>query len=215
MHDSLSPIAGMIAMINLMLGEIIFGGVGSGMYGMVVFIILTVFIAGLMVGRTPEYLGKKINAFEVKMALIATLAPNFVILVFAAFASVTALGLAGLNNPGPHGLSEILYAYASAAGNNGSAFAGLNANTVFYNLTIGFGMIIGRYGVIIPVMALAGSMAKKKITPGSAGTFRTDNALFIALLIGVIIIIGGLTHFPALSLGPIVEHFLMNQGITF
>ena len=201
MHDSLSPIAGMIAMINLMLGEIIFGGVGSGMYGMVVFIILTVFIAGLMVGRTPEYLGKKINAFEVKMALIATLAPNFVILVFAAFASVTALGLAGLNNPGPHGLSEILYAYASAAGNNGSAFAGLNANTVFYNLTIGFGMIIGRYGVIIPVMALAGSMAKKKITPGSAGTFRTDNALFIALLIGVIIIIGGLTHFPALSLG--------------
>jgi K+-transporting ATPase ATPase A chain len=215
MHDSLSPFAGMIAMINLMLGEIIFGGVGSGMYGMVVFIILTVFIAGLMVGRTPEYLGKKINAFEVKMALIATLAPNFVILVFAAFASVTAVGLAGLNNPGPHGLSEILYAYASAAGNNGSAFAGLNTNTVFYNLTMAFGMIIGRYGVIIPVMAMAGSMAKKKITPASAGTFRTDNALFIALLIGVIIIIGGLTHFPALSLGPIVEHFLMNAGMTF
>jgi K+-transporting ATPase ATPase A chain len=215
MHDSLSPFAGMIAMINLMLGEIIFGGVGSGMYGMVVFIILTVFIAGLMVGRTPEYLGKKINAFEVKMALIATLAPNFVILVFAAFASVTAVGLAGLNNPGPHGLSEILYAYASAAGNNGSAFAGLNTNTVFYNLTMAFGMIIGRYGVIIPVMAMAGSMAKKKITPASAGTFRTDNTLFIALLIGVIIIIGGLTHFPALSLGPIVEHFLMNAGMTF
>ena len=215
MHDSLSPIAGMIALVNLMLGEIIFGGVGSGMYGMVVFIILTVFIAGLMVGRTPEYLGKKINAFEVKMALIATLAPNFVILVFAAFASVSAVGLAGLNNAGPHGLSEILYAYASAAGNNGSAFAGLNANTVFYNLTMAFGMLIGRYGVIIPVMAMSGSMAKKKITPGSAGTFRTDNALFIALLIGVILIVGGLTHFPALSLGPIVEHFLMNQGITF
>ena len=215
MHDSLSPIAGMIAMVNLMLGEIIFGGVGSGMYGMVVFIILTVFIAGLMVGRTPEYLGKKINAFEVKMALIATLAPNFVILVFAAFASVSAVGLAGLNNAGPHGLSEILYAYASAAGNNGSAFAGLNANTVFYNLTMAFGMLIGRFGVIIPVMAMAGSMAKKKITPFSAGTFRTDNALFIALLIGVILIVGGLTHFPALSLGPIVEHFLMNHGITF
>jgi len=215
MHDSLSPIAGMIAMINLMLGEIIFGGVGSGLYGMIVFIVLTVFIAGLMVGRTPEYLGKKINAFEVKMALIAMLAPNFVILVFAAVATVSAAGLAGLNNSGPHGLSEILYAYASAAGNNGSAFAGLNANTPFYDVTIGLGMLIGRFGIIIPVMAIAGSMAKKKITPMSAGTFRTDNALFIALLIGVILIVGGLTHFPALSLGPIVEHFLMNNGITF
>jgi K+-transporting ATPase ATPase A chain len=215
MHDSLSPIAGMIAMVNLMLGEIIFGGVGSGMYGMIVFIVLTVFIAGLMVGRTPEYLGKKINAFEVKMALIATLFPNFVILVFAAIATVSTAGLAGLNNSGPHGLSEILYAFSSAAGNNGSAFAGLNANTVFYNVMLGFGMLIGRFGVIIPVMAMAGSMAKKKITPMSAGTFRTDNALFIALLIGVILIVGGLTHFPALSLGPIVEHFLMNNGITF
>jgi len=215
MHDSLTPIAGMIAMVNLMLGEIIFGGVGSGMYGMIVFIVLTVFIAGLMVGRTPEYLGKKINAFEVKMALIATLFPNFVILVFAAIATVCTAGLAGLNNSGPHGLSEILYAYSSAAGNNGSAFAGLNANTVFYDLTLGLGMLIGRFGVIIPVMAMAGSMAKKKITPMSAGTFRTDNSLFIALLIGVILIVGGLTHFPALSLGPIVEHFLMNNGITF
>ena len=215
MHDSLSPISGMIAMINLMLGEIIFGGVGAGLYGMVVFIIITVFIAGLMVGRTPEYLGKKINAFEVKMALIATLAPNIVILVFAAWASTCAAGLAGLNNSGPHGLSEILYAYASAAGNNGSAFAGLNANTVFYNLTLGIGMLIGRFGVIIPVLAIAGSMAEKKITPLSAGTFRTDNALFIALLIGVILIVGGLTHFPALSLGPVIEHFLMNNGITF
>ena len=215
MHDSLSPISGMIAMINIMLGEIIFGGVGAGLYGMVVFIIITVFIAGLMVGRTPEYLGKKINAFEVKMALIATLAPNIVILVFAAWASTCAAGLAGLNNSGPHGLSEILYAYASAAGNNGSAFAGLNANTVFYNLTLGIGMLIGRFGVIIPVLAIAGSMAEKKITPLSAGTFRTDNALFIALLIGVILIVGGLTHFPALSLGPVIEHFLMNNGITF
>jgi len=215
MHDSFSPLAGMVAMINLMLGEIIFGGVGAGLYGMVIFVILTVFIAGLMVGRTPEYLGKKIEAFEVQMALIAILAPNIVILIFSAWASVCSPGLSSLNNAGPHGLSEILYAYASAAGNNGSAFAGLNANTVFYNLTIGIGMLIGRFGVIIPVMAIAGSMAKKKITPPSAGTFHTDNWLFIGLLIAIIIIVGGLTHFPALSLGPIVEHLLMNSGTTF
>ena len=215
MHDSFSPIAGMIAMINLMLGEIIFGGVGAGLYGMVIFIIITVFIAGLMVGRTPEYLGKKIQAFEVQMAIIAVLFPNFVILLFAAWASVFNPGLSSLNNAGPHGLSEILYAFSSAAGNNGSAFAGLNANTVFYNLTLGFGMLIGRFGVIIPVMAIAGSMAKKKITPVSAGTFHTDNWLFIGLLIAVILIVGGLTHFPALSLGPIVEHLLMNHSITF
>jgi K+-transporting ATPase ATPase A chain len=215
MHDSLSPIAGMIAMINLMLGEIIFGGVGSGLYGMVVFIIITVFIAGLMVGRTPEYLGKKIEAFEVQMAIIAILLPNLVIQLFSAWASVSTYGLSSLNNAGPHGFSEILYAYSSAAGNNGSAFAGLNANTVFYNLTIGFGMLIGRFGVIIPVMAIAGSMARKKVTPLSAGTFRTDNGLFIGLLIAVILIVGGLTHFPALALGPVVEHLLMNMGITF
>jgi len=215
MHDSLSPLSGMVAMINLMLGEIIFGGVGSGLYGMVIFIIITVFIAGLMVGRTPEYLGKKIQKYEVQMAIIAVLAPNIVILLFTAWASVSAPGLSSLNNSGPHGLSEILYAYASAAGNNGSAFAGLNANTVFYNLTIGIGMLIGRFGIIIPVMAIAGSMAKKKITPSSAGTFHTDNWLFIGLLISVILIVGGLTHFPALSLGPIVEHLLMNNGITF
>lgn len=215
MHDSLSPIAGMIAMINLMLGEIIFGGVGAGLYGMVIFIILTVFIAGLMVGRTPEYLGKKIQAFEVQMAMIAVLAPNIVILLFSAWASVSNPGLSALNNAGPHGLSEILYAYSSAAGNNGSAFAGLNANTVFYNLTIALGMLIGRFGIIIPVLAIAGSMAKKNITPTSAGTFRTDNWLFIGLLITVILIVGGLTHFPALSLGPIVEHLLMNNGISF
>ena len=215
MHDSLSPLSGMVAMINLMLGEIIFGGVGSGLYGMVIFIIITVFIAGLMVGRTPEYLGKKIQKYEVQMAIIAVLAPNIVILLFAAWASVSAPGLSSLNNSGPHGLSEILYAYASAAGNNGSAFAGLNANTVFYNLTIGIGMLIGRFGIIIPVMAIAGSMGMKKITPSSAGTFHTDNWLFIGLLIAVILIVGGLTHFPALSLGPIVEHLLMNNGITF
>ena len=215
MHDSLSPIAGMIAMINIMLGEVIFGGVGAGLYGIIIFIIITVFIAGLMVGRTPEYLGKKIQAFEVQMAIIAVLLPNIVIQLFSAWASVSSYGLSSLNNAGPHGLSEILYAYSSAAGNNGSAFAGLNANTVFYNLTLGFGMLIGRFGIIIPVLAIAGTMAKKKITPLSAGTFRTDNWLFIGLLIAVILIIGGLTHFPALSLGPVMEHLQMNSGVTF
>ncbi|NTW23718.1 MAG: potassium-transporting ATPase subunit KdpA [Lentimicrobium sp.] len=215
MHDSLSPISGMVSMINIMLGEIIFGGVGAGLYGMIIFVILTVFIAGLMVGRTPEYLGKKIQAFEVQMAIVAVLLPNLVILVFSAIASVSNVGLSSLNNAGPHGLSEILYAYSSAGGNNGSAFAGLNANTVFYNLTLGVGMLIGRFGVIIPVLAIAGSLAKKNITPSSSGTFRTDNWLFIGLLIAVILIVGGLTHFPALSLGPIVEHILMNQQITF
>jgi potassium-transporting ATPase potassium-binding subunit len=215
MHDSLSPLAGMVAMINIMLGEIIFGGVGAGLYGMVIFIILTVFIAGLMVGRTPEYLGKKIEAFEVQMAIIAILAPSFVILLFTAWALVSSAGLSSLNNSGAHGFSEILYAYSSAAGNNGSAFAGLNANTVFYNITLGIGMLIGRFGVIIPALAIAGNMAKKKITPPSAGTFRTDNLLFIGLLIAVVLIVGGLTFFPALSLGPVIEHLLISSGITF
>jgi K+-transporting ATPase ATPase A chain len=213
MLDSLSPVAGMIAMINIMLGEIIFGGVGAGLYGMVIFIILTVFIAGLMVGRSPEYLGKKIEAFEVQMAIIAVLAPGFVILLFTAWASMCNAGLSSLNNSGPHGFSEILYAYSSAAGNNGSAFAGLNANTPFYNITLGLGMIIGRFGVIIPVLAIAGNMANKKITPQSAGTFHTDNWLFMGLLIAVILIIGGLTFFPALSLGPVMEHLIMNLKI--
>jgi len=215
MHDSLSPLAGMVAMINMMLGEIIFGGVGAGLYGMVVFIILTVFIAGLMVGRTPEYLGKKVERFEVTMAIIANVITSFVILLFTAWAAVSALGLAGLNNAGPHGFSEMLYAFSSATGNNGSAFAGLSANTVFYNLLIGVATLVGRFGVIIPILAIAGSMAKKKITPPSAGTFQTNNWLFVVLLIGVILIVGGLTYFPALSFGPIVEHLLMNNGITF
>jgi len=215
MHDSLSPLSGMVAMVNIMLGEIIFGGVGAGMYGMVIFVILTVFIAGLMVGRSPEYLGKKIEAFEVQMAIIAILAPSIVILLFTAWASVSSLGLSGLNNNGAHGFSEILYAYSSAAGNNGSAFAGLSANSLFYNVTLGIGMLIGRFGVIIPVLAIAGNMAKKKITPPSTGTFRTDNWLFIGLLIAVILIVGGLTFFPALSLGPIIEHLLLKSGITF
>lgn len=209
MHDSLSPLAGMVAMINIMLGEVIFGGVGAGMYGMIVFVILTVFIAGLMVGRSPEYLGKKIEAFDVKMAILAILAPALVILIFSAWASVTPMGLSSLNNTGAHGFSEILYAYSSAAGNNGSAFAGLNANTLFYNLTLGLGMLIGRFGVIIPVLAIAGNMAGKKITPASSGTFHTDNWLFAGLLTAVILIIGGLTFFPALSLGPIVEHLML------
>jgi potassium-transporting ATPase potassium-binding subunit len=168
-----------------------------------------------MVGRTPEYLGKKIEAFEVQMAILATLIPNFVILIFSAWASVSNSGLSSLSNPGPHGFSEILYAYSSAGGNNGSAFAGLNANTIFYNLTLGFGMLLGRFGVIIPVMAIAGSMVRKKITPLSTGTFRTDNGLFISLLIAVILIVGGLTFFPALSLGPIVENILLRNGISF
>lgn len=215
MHDSLSPLAGMIALINIILGEVIFGGVGAGMYSMVIFIILTVFIAGLMVGRTPEYLGKKIEAFEIKMAILAVLAPGIVILAFSAFAASSHLGLEGINNSGAHGLSEILYAYSSAAGNNGSAFAGLNANTVFYNLTLAAGMLIGRFGVIIPVMAIAGSLAAKITTPPSEGTFHTDNWLFVVLLVSVILIVGGLTFFPALSLGPVAEQLLLNHGITF
>jgi potassium-transporting ATPase potassium-binding subunit len=214
-HDSLSPLAGMVAIINMMLGEVIFGGVGAGLYGMFVFVILTVFIAGLMVGRTPEYMGKKVGAFEVQMAIIANLSTSFVILIFTAWAAVSSYGLSSLNNAGPHGFSEILYAFTSAAGNNGSAFAGLNANTLFYNLTLGIGMLIGRFGVIIPVLAIAGSLAGKNITPTSAGTFRTDTWLFAGLLIAVILIVGGLTYFPALSLGPIIEHLLMNSGITF
>jgi len=215
MHDSLSPVSGMIGLINIMLGEVIFGGVGAGIYGMVIFIILTVFIAGLMVGRTPEYLGKKVGAFEVKMAIIATLAPGFVILLFSAWAVMIGPGLSSLNNAGAHGFSEILYAFSSAAGNNGSAFAGLNANTVFYNLTLGVGMLIGRFGVIVPVLAIAGNMAGKKSAPFSAGTFRTDNWLFVGLLIAIILIVGGLTFFPALSLGPIVEQLMLNNGVTF
>jgi K+-transporting ATPase ATPase A chain len=215
MHDSLTPFSGLVAMFNMMLGEVIFGGVGSGLYGMIIFIILTVFIAGLMVGRTPEYLGKKVEAFEVKMAILAVLAPSIVIKLFSAIACSVPDGLSGLNNAGPHGLSEILYAFSSVAGNNGSAFAGLNANTIFYNLMLGTGMIIGRFGIIVPVMAIAGNMARKKITPVSAGTFKTDTWLFGMLLIGVILLVGGLTFFPPLALGPIVEHLLMNLGVTF
>lgn len=214
-HDSLSPLSGLVALFNIMLGEIIFGGVGAGMYGMLVFVILTVFIAGLMVGRTPEYLGKRIELFEVKMAAIAILAPAAAILLFSAIAATTGTGTASISNSGPHGLSQILYAFSSAAGNNGSAFAGLNANTPFYNITIGTGMLIGRFGVILPMLAIAGSLARKKYTPASSGTLPTDTLLFGVLLIGVILIVGGLTFFPALSLGPVAEHFLMLAGKTF
>jgi K+-transporting ATPase ATPase A chain len=215
MHSSFSPLAGGIAMLNMMLGEVIFGGVGAGLYGMLIFVILTVFIAGLMVGRTPEYLGKKIEAREVKMAIVAVLLPSASILLFTALAVVTEAGLSGRANAGPHGLSEILYAFTSGAGNNGSAFAGLSANTPFYNTLIGIAMWVGRFGVILPVLAIAGSMAGKKVAPPSPGTFPTDRPLFAGLLIAVILIVGALTFFPALSLGPIVEQFLVAAGRSF
>lgn len=215
MHDSFTPLAGGIAMFNIMLGEVIFGGVGAGLYGMLIFVILTVFIAGLMVGRTPEYLGKKIEVWEIKMAIVAVLLPGACILLFTALASVTEVGLASRTNPGPHGLSEMMYAFTSAAGNNGSAFGGLNANVPFYNILLGVAMWIGRFGVILPALAIAGSMVSKKAAPPSAGTFPTDGPLFVGLLIGVILIVGGLTFFPALSLGPIVEQLLMNAGRAF
>jgi K+-transporting ATPase ATPase A chain len=215
MNDSMSPIAGGVFMVNLMLGEIIFGGVGSGLYGMVIFIIHTVFIAGLMVGRTPEYLGKKIEKREVQMAILAVMAVNFPILVFSAIACVTPAGLTTLANHGPHGLSEILYAFSSASGNNGSAFAGLGVDTPFYNTMLGFAMIIGRYGVIIPSLVIAGSLAAKKSIPESMGTFHTDSFIFAMLLIGTIVIVGALTFFPALTLGPILEHLIMFTGQLF
>lgn len=215
MHSSFSPLAGGIAMLNMMLGEIIFGGVGAGLYGMLIFVILTVFIAGLMVGRTPEYLGKKIEAHEIKLAIIAVLLPGACILLFSALASVTEAGLGSRTNIGPHGLSEILYAFSSGAGNNGSAFAGLNANTPFYNILMGLAMWVGRFGVILPVLAIAGSMTTKKVAPPSPGTFPTDSLLFVGLLIAVVLIVGALTFFPALALGPIVEQFLMSAGRAF
>src|SRR6185295_9066144 len=199
----------------IQLGEIIFGGVGAGLYGMLVFVVLAVFIAGLMVGRTPEYLGKRIEAYEVKMSMLALLVLSCSILGFAAWAAVSPRGLAGLNNAGPHGLGEILYAFSSATGNNGSAFAGLSANTVFYNTTLGLAMLIGRFLMIVPTMAIAGALVSKKIVPASSGTFPTNTPLFVGLLVGVILIVGGLTYFPALALGPVVEHFALHAGNLF
>jgi len=215
MLDSFTPLGGLVPLFNIQLGEIIVGGVGAGLYGMLLFAIIAVFVAGLMVGRTPEYLGKKIEAKEVKMALLAILVLPLSILGFTAIATVTAAGLAGPANAGPHGFSEILYAYTSGTGNNGSAFAGISANTLFYNTTIGLAMFIGRFLMIVPMVAIAGSLAAKKIVPASAGTFPTHGPLFVGLVVGVILIVGGLTFFPALALGPIVEHFAMLAGTLY
>jgi K+-transporting ATPase ATPase A chain len=215
MHDSFTPLGGFVPLFNIQLGEIIIGGVGAGLYGMLVFVVLAVFIAGLMVGRTPEYLGKKIQSFEVKMAMLSLLILCLTILGFAAWAVVSNWGLAGLNNNGPHGLSEILYAYSSCVGNNGSAFAGLSANTPWYNTTLGIAMLFGRFLMIIPIMALAGSLAQKKLVPASAGTFPVSGGTFIILLLGTVLLVGALNFLPVLTLGPIVEHFLMLQGKLF
>ena len=215
MHDSLSPLAGGVALFNLLLGECVFGGIGTGLYTMLLFAIITVFLAGLMVGRTPEYLGKKIEAFEVKMAMIAVIAPSACVLVFSAIACATNLGRSAMGNAGPHGLSEVLYAFASMANNNGSAFGGLTATNPIYLWLGSLAMLIGRFAVIVPVLAIAGSFAAKKITPPSSGTFPTDGPLFVILLVGVVLIVGVLTFFPALSLGPIVEHLLVQAGRTF
>jgi K+-transporting ATPase ATPase A chain len=211
MHDSLMAISGMIPMLNIQLGEVIFGGVGAGLYGMLTFAIIAVFIAGLMVGRTPEYLGKKIESFEMKMAMLAVLVLAADVLLFSAAASVGEWGTATTNNPGPHGFSEILYAYTSATGNNGSAFAGLGANT-YWNTTMGFAMLIGRFLMIVPLLAVAGSMVRKQRVPVSLGTFPTYGSLWVGLLIGTIVIVGALTYFPALALGPIVEQLMLNAG---
>ncbi len=215
MHDSFTGLGGLVPMVNIQLGEVVFGGVGAGLYGMLVFVVLAVFIAGLMVGRTPEYLGKKIGSFEVKAALLTLLILALVILGFTAWASVSKWGQAGLNNAGPHGLSEILYAYTSSAGNNGSAFAGLTANEPWYNTTLGLAMLFGRFFMIIPIMALAGSLAAKKVVPQSAGTFPVSGPTFTVLLIGTVVLVGALTFLPALALGPLVEHFLTAQGKLF
>ena len=209
MHDSFTPLGGLVPLINMELGEVVFGGVGAGLYGMLVFVILTVFLAGLMVGRTPEYLGKKIEAYDVKVSVLAVLVLCFSILGFAAWAAVSTWGTAGLNNTGPHGLSEILYAYSSSVGNNGSAFAGLSANTPWLNTTLGIAMLCGRFLFIVPVLALAGNLAGKKLVPESAGSFPVSGLTFVILLVATVLIVGALTFFPALALGPIVEHFIM------
>lgn len=216
MHDSYTPLGGLVPLVNILLGEVIFGGVGAGMYGMLVFVILTVFIAGLMVGRTPEYMGKKIEGFDVKMVVIAILVMPLFILGFTAISVLMPeTGLTSLNNSGPHGLTEILYAFSSGAGNNGSAFAGLNSNTLWYNTTIGLSILFGRFFIILPVLAIAGNLAGKKRVPSGAGTFPVTTPLFAVLLVSVVLIVGALTFFPVLSLGPVVEHLLMSTGRTF
>jgi len=214
-HDSFMPLGGMVPLVNIMLSEVIFGGVGAGMYGVLIYVVLAVFIAGLMVGRTPEYLGKKIEAYDVKMAMLVALVFPLVILVFSGVSSVNGFGTSGILNPGPHGFTEMLYAYVSGAGNNGSAFGGLTANTPWYDTSIGFDMLLGRFFMIIPMLAIAGNLAQKKYVPPSLGTFPVTTPLFSVLLIGVILIVGALTFFPALSLGPILEHLLMAVGKSF
>ncbi len=215
MHDSFSPLGGMVPLINIMLGEIIYGGIGAGMYGMLIFVFITVFFAGLMVGRAPEYLGKKIETREVQLSVLAVVGQTVAILFFAAAAVATKPGLAALNNAGPHGLSEILYAYSSTIGNNGSAFAGIGVNNVFYNVTLAAAMLIGRFIVIVPAIAIAGSLGAKTPTPPSVGTFATNSIAFVVLLVITIIILAGLNFFPALTLGPILEHFLALKGMVF
>jgi len=214
-HDSFTPLGGLVPLVNMELGEIIFGGVGSGLYGMLLFAIVAVFIAGLMVGRTPEYVGKKIEGDDVKMTALAIIILPFSTLGFTALASALPAGVAAIGNPGPHGFSEILYAFSSTTGNNGSAFGGLSGNSPFYNITLGLAMALGRFGMIVPMLAVAGSLARKKRVAFSVGTFPTDGELFVAILVAVIIIVGGLTYFPALSLGPIVEHFSMIRGTLY
>ena len=214
-HDSFMPLGGMVPLVNIMLSEVIFGGVGAGMYGILIYVVLAVFIAGLMVGRTPEYLGKKIEAYDVKMAMLVALVFPLVILIFTGISSVNGFGTSGITNPGPHGFSQMLYAYVSGAGNNGSAFGGLTVNTPWYDNSIGFDMLLGRFFMIIPMLAIAGNLAQKKYVPPSLGTFPVTTPLFTALLIGVIFIVGALTFFPALSLGPILEHLLLQAGKVF
>jgi len=215
-HDSFTPLGGLVPLVNIMLSEVIFGGVGAGMYGVLIYVVLAVFIAGLMVGRTPEYLGKKIEAYDVQMAMLVTLVFPLTILAFSGISSVApSFGTSSILNPGPHGLSEILYAYTSATGNNGSAFGGLNANTNWYNVSIGVAVLIGRFMMIVPMLAIAGNLGRKKRVPPSPGTFPVTTPLFAALLVSVILIVGALTFFPALSLGPIVEHLLMQKGQVF
>jgi K+-transporting ATPase ATPase A chain len=214
-HDSLTPLGGMIPLVDMMLGEVIFGGAGAGLYGMLVFVILSVFIAGLMVGRTPEYLGKKIESFDVKMAMLTVLVFSLIILTFTAISVVSSSGKSSISNAGPHGLTQVLYAYVSTAANNGSAFAGLNANTHWYNMSTAFNMLLGRFFIVIPVMAIAGNLARKRTVPVSPGTFPVTTPLFTGLLVSVVLIVGALTFFPALSLGPILEHFLLHAGRVF
>jgi len=214
-HDSFTPLGGMVPLVNIMLSETVFGGVGAGLYGILIYVVLSVFIAGLMVGRTPEYLGKKIEAYDVKMAMLVTLVFPFIILLFTAISSVEGFGTASISNPGPHGLTQILYAFTSMAGNNGSAFGGLNGNTPWYNISGAITMLVGRFFMIIPMLAIAGNLAKKKAVPPSAGTFPVTTPLFSVLLVSVIVIVGALTFFPALSLGPVLEHLLMMTGKMF